>query len=115
MRERGVKKIVVVEGYFDKPTKEELAWLGRLRREYGRIHVALWPGGPTPVEGRLPGIASLPYIWEVHVGRAEDVLPYLRQKNPDALIRRVCLRTPVFDAVEPAQLDLFEKGECDDG
>ena len=102
-----MKKIVVVEGWFEALTDQDKQWFAKLRREYGRIHVVLWPDSEVPVELRRAAVSALPYVWEVHVGKAEDVLPYLRQQEPEATIRQAARPTRVFEASAQTQGDLF--------
>ena len=103
-----MKKLVIVEGAFDPLTAEDIDWFGGIRLLYGRIHVALWPEGERNVTVRKEALEKVPVIWQVHIGRAKDVEPWLMQQEPEAQLTILCRSTFVFKG-DKVQLDLFNE------
>ena len=91
-----MRRIALVEGAFDPLTAQEASWLTTFARSHGRVHVALWPEGETALEARIAALKALSTVWDVHVGRVMDVLPWLREAEPDAQITILARSSSIF-------------------
>ena len=89
-------KIALVEGSFDDLQPSDIAWLNNVRRKHGRLHVALWPTGTKSWQERCKALRRLPSVWDVHIGRAKDVLPWMRYNMPEAEIFLVAQLPELF-------------------
>ncbi len=89
-----MKKIALVEGYFDSLNAADLEWLKNVREHHGQIRVALWLGDNW--RGRAQALRELPVIYLVYPGRAKDIYPCLKEKDESAYIEIVPRETEIF-------------------